>query len=144
MRPAPGLAILGAAGLLLAAGGCNKTITSAEFTRKYSTNIEVPNPEQSRLPVRTYLGVSGRRTRYHYLRDSIPPGQGGGLLGKIVNWRCPAAEMPANFPQGVAPGDVIRDGRKGSIYEYMIQAYRPAATPPASRPAPPATQPGKP
>ena len=147
MRPTPGVAILGASVLLLAGGGCNKTITSAEFVGKYTANIEVPNPEQSRLPVRSYLGVRGRRTRYHYLRDSIPPGQGGGLLGKVVNWRCPVAEMPADFPEGVAPGDVVRDGRKGSIYEYMIQAYRPAergSTRPSTRPAGAASRPAKP
>ena len=133
MKPALALAILGAPTLLLlASGGCNKTLTSAEFMRKYTTNIEVLNPEQSRLPVRTYLGVKGRRTQYHVLRDSIPPGQGGGLYGKIVNWRCPVTEMPAGFPEGVVPGDVVRDGRKGSIYEYMIQVYRPARTPPAA------------
>ena len=139
MRPALALAVLGApALLLLASGGCNKTITSAEFTRKYTTNIEVLNPEQSRLPMRAYLGVKGQRTQYHVLRDSIPLGQGGGLFGKIVNWRCPVTEMPAGFPEGVVPGDVIRDGRKGSIYEYMIQVYRPARTPP------PATGPARP
>ncbi len=92
MRPALGLAVLGVCALLLpTAGGCNKTITSAEFMRKYTTNIAVLNPEQSRLPIRTYLGVKGRRTHYHVLCDSIPLGQGGGLLGKIVNWRCPVS-----------------------------------------------------
>ncbi len=140
MRPAFRLAMLAAPALgMLSAGGCNKTITSDQFLARYTTNIDVPNPGKTRLPTRTYAGVRGMRTQCHYLRDSIPPGQGGGFFGKVVDWRCPVAELPAGFPEGVVPGDVVFDGRKGSAFTYMIQSATPDARP-ATRPAA-ATQP---
>jgi len=123
--------------LLIAAGGCSKTITADEFIGLYTANIDVPNPASTRLATRTYQGVKGRKTQYHYLRDQIPSAQGGGWFGRSTKWRCPVVEMPADFPLGYRPGDVVIDGRKGSGYDYMIQSYAPSAPPPASQPAAP-------
>lgn len=113
-------ACAGLALMLAAAGGCSTTIPAQEFIGKYSTNIEVPDPNYHQLPTRTFLG---QRDSYVYIADRIPFIQGGGLLGKTIYWRCPAAELPKDFPQGYRPGDVVMDGRAGSRYKYMIQSY---------------------
>ena len=130
-------AIAASALLMIAAGGCSKTITADEFIGLYTTNIAVPNPESTRLATRTYQGVKGRKTRYHYLRDEIPSAQGGGWFGKSATRRCPVTEMPADFPASYRPGDVVVDGRKGSGYDYMIQSVAPGTPPPATQPAAP-------
>ena len=113
--------------LLSAAGGCMTTLSANGFIAKYTNNIEVPNPYSDRLPTRTFLGEKGGEPRYLHLRDQIPPRQGGGLFGKVVNWRCPVAELPKDFPVGYCPGDVILDGRPGSPHKYMIQGCQAAA-----------------
>jgi len=135
------IAPLGALALLLVAGGCTKTISADEFLAKYTTNIEVPDPDRAALPTRTFLGIKGDETPYYYIRDLVPAGQGGGLLGKLIRWRCLASELPANFPQAHCPGDVIFDGRPDAAATYLIQSYLP---PPAAQPAvtePPASAP---
>jgi hypothetical protein len=106
--------------LLLLAGGCATTIPSKEFIAKYTTNIDVPNPDRAKLPCRIFLG---RRKDYCRIKDVIPGNQGGGFLGKTILWRCPAAELPKDFPEAYRPGDVVIDGRKGAKYKYVIQAY---------------------
>lgn len=123
-----------AASMLAAAGGCSTTIPAQEFVAKYSTNIDVPNPDYYQLPTRTFLGQRGD---YVYLADRIPFRQGGGLLGKTVYWRCGAGELAKDFPRGCRPGDVVMDGRAGSRYKYMIQSYAapPAAPGAGTRPA---------
>ena len=125
--PLVSLALL--AVLLSLAGGCSTTISTTDFISKYTTNIDVPNPDEGVLPTRTFLGKRGRKTEYYVLTDSIPRQQGGGLLGKGIRWRCPAAELPTDFPQAYRPGDVILDGRKGAAHNYLIQSYRPATRP---------------
>lgn len=142
--------------LLVAAGGCTTTISADDFLAKYTTNIEVPNPDRATLPTRTFLGSKGDETPYYYIRDHVPAGQGGGLLGKLVRWRCLASELPASFPQAYCPGDVIFDGRDEAPHAYLIQSYVPppppaageAAPPPPATTAPaaaePASQPGEP
>ena len=100
--------------------GCQTTIPPREFIAKYTTDIEVPDPNRSQLPCRIYLGKKGK---YYLIKDVIPYGQGGGFLGKTIIWRCPASELPADFPEAYRPGETILDGRIGSKYKYMIQAY---------------------
>ena len=100
--------------------GCQTTIPPREFIAKYTTDIEVPDPNRSQLPCRIYLGKKGK---YYRIKDVIPYGQGGGFLGKTIIWRCPASELPADFPEAYRPGETILDGRIGSKYKYMIQAY---------------------
>ncbi len=107
--------------LLLLAGGCATTIPATEFTTKYATNINVPNPDLAELPCRIFLG---RHKDYYRIKDVIPHGQGGGFFGKTVVWKCPTAELPKDFPEAYQPGDMIIDGRKGAKYKYMIQAYQ--------------------
>jgi len=115
--------------------GCQTTIPPREFIAKYTTDIEVPDPNRSQLPCRIYLGKKGD---YYRIKDVIPYGQGGGLLGKTIIWRCPASELPANFPEAYRPGETILDGRTGSKYNYVIQAYLAKRT---SKPIPPTTKP---
>ena len=101
-------------------GGCATTIPAKEFIAKYTSNISVPNPDSGELPCRVYLGRSGE---YFYLKDVVPFSQGGGFLGTTTLWRCPAAELPANFPESHVPGETVFDGRAGAKHTYMIQYY---------------------
>lgn len=106
--------------LLLLAGGCATTIPAREFVAKYTANIDVPNPDRPVLPCRIFLG---QNKDYFRIKDVIPAGQGGGILGKTILWKCPAAELPEDFPEAYRPGDVIIDGRTGAKYKYLIQAH---------------------
>jgi len=130
------IAIIGMAGaLLLSAGaGCTNTISAEGFVATYTTNIQVPKPDYHQLPTRSY---EGQRGDYFYIKDSVPFGQGGGFFGKTTYWRCGAEQMPAGFPIGHRPGDLVLDGRDGAAHKYMIQSYDPSARPPppTSRPA---------
>ena len=125
--------------LLVAGGGCTKMISADDFLAKYTTNIEVPDPDRATLPTRTFLGIKGDEIPYYYIRDHVPAGQGGGLLGELIRWRCPVSELPASFPQAYCPGDVIFDGRPEAPHTYLIQSYVPPSEPAAPQPA--ATQP---
>jgi hypothetical protein len=125
--------------LLSAAAGCSTTLPASEFITKYTTDIQVPNPEYHKLPTRTYLGRQGS---YVYIVDRIPRRQGGGLFGKVIYWRCPTEALPRDFPQAYRPGDVVMDGRPSSRYQFMIQSFVAPARPPAAPAGPPAKPPG--
>lgn len=107
--------------LMLLAGGCATTIPAKEFIAKYTTNIDVPNPDRAKLPCRVFLGQD---EDYYRIKDVIPAGQGGGVLGKTILWKCPTAKLPKDFPEAYRPGDVIIDGRAGAKYTYLIQSHR--------------------
>jgi len=124
-------------GLGMAACGCGTTIPPAEFISRYTTNIEVPNPGDHRLPVRVFKGLQGRD---FVIQDIIPSSQGGGVLGKSALWRCPKQALPADFPAAYAPADLMVDGRSGAEHRYLAQSYVPPAvkvveTPAATQPA---------
>jgi len=121
-----------AAAVVPAVGGCRATVSPDEFIAKYTTNIEVLDPTDSTLPTRTFLGRGGKSKPYYAIKDVIPRGQGGGLFGKTITWRCPAADLPSNFPAAYRPGDVMLDGRDGAIHMYVIQTYVPPPPKPAS------------
>ena len=116
-----------AAGTWLAAAACGcagTTIPPAEFISRYTTNIQVPNPDDHRLPVRTFQGLQG----WHFvIQDIIPHSQGGGFLGKSVLWKCPKRALPADFPAAYTPGDLVVDGRGGAQHRYLAQSYAPPA-----------------
>lgn len=138
MNGALRITILAALGLLIfLSGGCATTISEEEFLSRYMTNIAVPNPESHRLPCRKFLG---QRKGYYRLKDYIPAGQGGMfLIGSRTTWRCPAEELPADFPVAYRPGDCMIDGQSGRKYTYVIQSYWDSAgsgatTNPASAP----------
>jgi len=121
MKSIPGF--IGFTAMVILSGlitGCETTIPAKEFITKYTTDIEVPDPNRSELPCRIYLGKKGK---FYRIKDVIPYGQGGGFFGKTILWRCPVSELPADFPEAYRPGETILDGRIGSKYEYMIQAY---------------------
>lgn len=120
-RTIPSTACVGFSVLLLFAIGCATTIPPKEFIAKYTANISVPNPDRAELPCRIFLGEDDGDFR---IKDVIPCGQGGGLLGKTILWKCPAAELPKDFPEAYRPGDVVIDGRSGAKYKYLIQTYR--------------------
>jgi len=124
-RTALAAALLG----LLLAGGCTTAIPAREFLSKYTTNINVPNPDRPQLPCRVFLGESDG---VYYLKDSIPFQQGGGLLGTTTMWCCPAAELPEDFPEAYRPGDTIIDGRPGARSRYLIESFSGSASRPSA------------
>ena len=103
-------------------GGCVRMTTGREFLSKYSTNIDVANPDSTDLPCRIFLGEM--QAGYYDLQDLIPAAQGGGFLGKRILWRCPVSELPHDFSYKVRPGDVILDRRPGAKHTYLIQWFR--------------------
>ena len=125
------LAACAAAVLLVTSAGCTRTISAQEFIAKYTSNIEVPNPNYHQLPIREFLG---QVDQYYYLKDRIPFGQGAGFFGEVILWRCPVAEMPKDFPEAYRPGDLILDARPGAKHTFLIELYEPP--PPSAKPAP--------
>ena len=122
------------AGAILASGGCATRISPKEFISRYQSNISVPNSDSPKLSCRIYLG---QRKGFYYMKDKIPRVQGGGLFGTRATFRCEVAQFPDDFPDAYKPGDSVIDGRKGARYRYLIQSWRPMATPaigPATRP----------
>jgi len=124
---------------VVSAGGCTTTVPAKTFIATYSTNIDVPNPDHHRLPMRVFLGQADNG--YFYIKDHIPFRQGGGLFGKVIYWRCPAYDLPKVFPEAFRPGDLLLDGRAGAGHTYVIQSY---ASPPAAGMEPTATAPAAP
>ena len=124
--------------LVIAACGCaGTTVPPAEFLSRYTTNIEVPNPDDHRLPVRIFQGLDGDD---FVIRDIIPHTQGGGFLGKSVLWKCPKADLPADFPAAYRPGNLLVDGTGGAQHRYLAQSHVPPAAKVADAPT---TQPGE-
>jgi len=130
--------------LSIASAGCTRTITAQEFIAKYTSNVEVPNPNYHQLPIREFLG---QVDQYYYLKDRIPFGQGAGFFGQIILWRCPVVEMPKDFPEAYRPGDLILDARPGAKHTFLIELYEPPpapARPSPKRPAKTTRTPGEP